>query len=476
MNDDQTCSRCGTPRFVGDRFCPACGQANPGSLDLDRDGFAIDGTTDATPPARADMRSSLIGLGALAGLLVMVVILFLVTSPAEDATELAEPTPTPTATPTPTPDEVLIENQPPPPTPTEVPPTATPGPDMTDVLSALDLGAGRLVVSEDGEVASYDLETGERDVIAPGGLTNSITPVISWRGVSWLPGDGSGWTTNFWGGDTEQSPLPARFDPGFMVSAPTDGAVYTEIVFGTVGIIGRELLATHLATGEDVTIDLPRQVSGQVLSGWPPQVKAFRDSLYISSGGRLYRWRFSAREWVDAGPGTLVATTGPGVLVSVCSIETCTVRKIDGEGNSIDLPSVDPSALPRLPGESAAFSPDGKQLAFATIGSTPTLRGLRIARIVDLETGIARDVEFDQQIPEPLALSWVPNGSALLVTTQVGDDPTQAAWLRDKRLLLLDPDSAAQLELPLRLSSHNPFVLAVDIDALRGLPTGVDDG
>lgn len=448
---------------MGERFCPGCGLANPDAVDLDRDGFDIAGTTKETPPSVADMRSSIMGIGALIGVLTLVAILFLVTAPDElEAEEAVEATPTPTLVPTPT--GIPIESPPPPPTATPVSATALPTPDLADLLGSLDLGSGRLLVAEIGEVAAYDLETGERDQVAGGVLNTAIVPVVSWRGVSWRPVDGSAWITSFWGGDREQSPLPADFDPGFSVSAPLDGAVYTEVVFGTIDN-GRQLLATHLATGEDVMIDLPRDVLKQVLAGWPPQIRALRDSLYISSGGEVYRWRFSAREWTTAGRGTLVATTGPGVLVNDCSIDSCSVRGFDAEGESIDLSAVDPSILPGAPGEFAAVSPDGTQLAFSSIGSTATLRGLRIVRIVDLATGIARDVDFDNQNLDPRNLFWAPNGAALMVTLQ------SPASLRST-LILLDPDTGNQTELPLSLDRVYPYALAIDVDRLRGLPGG----
>lgn len=404
------------------------------------------------------------------GVLTLVAVLFFVTAPDEVDPEGAIEA-TPTAEPEPTPTEVPLPTATPVPEPTAPPPSPTPTPDLGELFGSLDLGPGRLVVAEIGEVAWYDLDTGERQQITSSVLNTTLVPLISWRGVSWRPIDEAAWVTNFWGGDLEQSPLHADFDPGFSVFAPVDGAVYTEVVFGSVDG-GRQLLATHLATGEDVLIDLPADVREQVLAGWPPQVKALRDSLYISSGGRIYRWQFSARDWADLGAGTIVSTTGPGILISECSIDACSVRTFTADGESIDLPDVNAAILPTAPGEFGAFSPDGSQLAYYSIGTTATMRGQRIVRSVDLSNGIARDTAFDNQNLEPRNLFWAPTGDQVIVTLQ------SPASLR-AMLILLHPETGQQVELPLDLDRANPFALAIDIDRLRGLPTiatADDDG
>lgn len=427
----------------------------------------MDSSVESTPTPPADLRSSMVGIGALIGLIFAVVVLFFFTDPGEpEAEAVVEATPTAAVTPTPT--GVPITSDAPDPTATETPPPPTPSPtpDIPNLFSALDLGPGRLVVAEDDGVGAYDLATGERQPITTSSVEPTNAPlVVSWRSISFFPPDGqmTGWVSSFWGRDREQSPLPTDFDPGFSVGAPTDGSVYAEVVFGATDG-GRQLLATHLATGEDVLIPLASDVRDQVLAGWPPQITSLRDTLYISSGSRLFSWGFSAREWVDVGPGTLVATTGPGVLVTDCSIDVCSVRQIGPEGESIARPEVDASVLPGRPGEAAAFSPDGSALAYATVGSTPTLRGQQILRLIDLDTGVKRELGLDN--PDLLAsrVIWPPNGGGLIVV--VRNPMTETTGL-----LLVDPESGNQLELPITLNPNSPFAVMVDIDQLRGLPT-----
>lgn len=424
----------------------------------------MSGTFEEPPPEKPDIRSSAIGIGALIGVLALVLVLFVATSPDEiEPEQTFEATPTPVAEPTASP---TPEPEPSPePEATDTPPTPTPTPDLAALFESLDLGPGRLLIAEPGEVASYDLDTGERETIIDQVLYSSVFPIVSWRGISWRPINGARWVTNFWGGDLEQSPLPLDFDPSFAVSAPHGGLVYTEVVFGSIDG-GGQLLATHLATGEDVLIDLPSDVRQQVLAGWPPQIRALRDTLYISSGARIYRWRFSAREWVDLGPGTLVGTTGPGIVVTDCSIDSCSVRSIGPDGESVEQPSIDAGRLPGGSGEFAAINADGSRLAFATVGTSPTLRGQRMIRILDVDNGITRDVALDDQNTSALHVSWTPTDSNLLVVLQA-DGPS-----RQTRLMLLNPDTGGQLDLPFNLDPNQPFALTVDVDRLRGLPAG----
>lgn len=207
----------------------------------------------------------------------------------------------------------------------------------------------------------------------------------------------SGRTSSFTGVDEIELMSGAWADSRSIVYADLEGTIYRVTVDDTGGISQEKLLETHSPF-----------LSSVVLAG---------NRLYYTTGkGIVIRYDLQTKDMRKfANKGVWLSASGDGTKLAL-------VRRDGKGGMELTVGNADGASFRTIGRGFQVFgmswSPDGKRLAYATITTNGTTKGVYV---VDVDTGKTTEVQTDVKfIADPIR--WSPSGERIMVTSTIPDE------------------------------------------------------